>query len=119
MLLRQNIKCKRTTKVLDSLAQCILRERPKMGEITAREYVMLLRIILYMDEILEKGLCIMSRAFSSVHGKCTGEEMKRLLIEMLHKKESMKAHKEMFANVFLFYYKHVTKPFYLKKKSYK
>ncbi|MEH7435042.1 DUF4020 domain-containing protein, partial [Bacillus thuringiensis] len=31
---------------------------------------------------------------------CTGEEMKQLLIEMLHKKESMKAHKEMFANVF-------------------
>ena len=60
MLLRQNIKCKRTTKVLDSLAQCILRERPKMGEITAREYVMLLRIILYMDEILEKDyvLCL-------------------------------------------------------------
>ena len=48
--------------------------------------MMLLRIILYMDEILEKGLCIMSRAFSSVHGKCTGEEMKQLLIEMLHKK---------------------------------
>ncbi len=72
-----------------------------MGEITAREYVMLLRIILYMDEILEKGLYIMSRAFSSVNGKCTGEEMKQLLIEMLHKKkESMKAHKEMFANVF-------------------
>ena len=60
MLLRQNIKCKRTTKILDSLAQCILRERPKMGEITAREYVMLLRIILYMDEILEKDyvLCL-------------------------------------------------------------
>lgn len=72
---------------MDSLAQCILRERPKMGEITAREYVMLLRIILYMDEILEKGLCIMSRAFSSVHGKCAGEEMKPLLIEMLHKKK--------------------------------
>ena len=60
MLLRQNIKCKRTTKILDSLAQCILRERPKMGEITAREYIMLLRIILYMDEILEKDyvLCL-------------------------------------------------------------
>ncbi len=29
----------------------------------------------------------MSRAFSSVQGKCTGEEMKRLLIEMLHKKK--------------------------------
>ncbi|XKK15939.1 DUF4020 domain-containing protein [Bacillus sp. CB28A.1] len=73
-----------------------------------------------MDEILEKGLCIMSRAFSSVHGKCTGEEMKQLLIEMLHKKESMKAHKEIFVEMcFLFYYKHVTKPFYLKKKSYK
>ena len=91
-------------------------ENDQNGEITAREYVMLLRIILYMDEILEKGLCIMSRAFSSVHGKCAGEEMKPLLIEMLHKK-SKKAYKEIFANVFLFYYKHVTKPFYLKKKS--
>ena len=29
----------------------------------------------------------------------------------------MKAHKEMFANVFLFYYKHVTKPFYLKNHT--
>ena len=87
MLLRQNIKCKRTTKILDSLAQCIFARTTKMGEITAREYVMLLRIILYMDEILEKGLCIMSRAFSSVHGKCAGEEMKPLLIEMLHKKK--------------------------------
>ena len=83
----KTLSVKRTTKILDSLAQCILRERPKMGEITAREYVMLLRIILYMDEILEKGLCIMSRAFSSVHGKCAGEEMKQLLIEMLHKKK--------------------------------
>ncbi|HDR7794456.1 TPA: DUF4020 domain-containing protein [Bacillus luti] len=77
-----------------------LRERPKMGEITTREYAMLLRIILYMDEILEKGLSIMSRAFSGVTGKCAGEEMKQLLIEILHKKESMKAYKELFANVF-------------------
>ena len=60
MLLRQNIKCKRTTKILDSLAQCIFARTTKMGEITAREYVMLLRIILYMDEILEKDyvLCL-------------------------------------------------------------
>ena len=29
----------------------------------------------------------MSRAFSSVHGKCAGEEMKQLLIEMLHKRK--------------------------------
>ena len=86
MLLRQNIKCKRTTKFWTAWLSVFLRERPKMGEITAREYIMLLRIILYMDEILEKGLCIMSRAFSSVHGKCS-EEMKQLLIEMLHKKK--------------------------------
>lgn len=96
----KTLSVKEQQKFWTAWLSVFLRERPKMGEITAREYVMLLRIILYMDEILEKGLCIMSRAFSSVHGKCTGEEMKQLLIEMLHKKESMKAHKEMFANVF-------------------
>ncbi|MEB8811861.1 DUF4020 domain-containing protein, partial [Bacillus cereus] len=96
----KTLSVKEQQKFWTAWLSVFLRERPKMGEITAREYVMLLRIILYMDEILEKGLCIMSRAFSSVQGKCTGEEMKRLLIEMLHKKESMKAHKEMFANVF-------------------
>ena len=60
MLLRQNIKCKRTTKFWTAWLSVFLRERPKMGEITAREYVMLLRIILYMDEILEKDyvLCL-------------------------------------------------------------
>lgn len=96
----KTLSVKEQQKFWTAWLSVFLRERPKMGEITAREYVMLLRIILYMDEILEKGLCIMSRAFSSVNGKCTGEEMKQLLIEMLHKKESMKAHKEMFANVF-------------------
>ncbi len=96
----KTLSVKEQQKFWTAWLSVFLRERPKMGEITAREYVMLLRIILYMDEILEKGLCIMSRAFSSVHGKCAGEEMKRLLIEMLHKKESMKAHKEIFANVF-------------------
>ncbi|MEC3249825.1 DUF4020 domain-containing protein, partial [Bacillus cereus] len=96
----KTLSVKEQQKFWTAWLSVFLRERPKMGEITAREYVMLLRIILYMDEILEKGLCIMSRAFSSVHGKCAGEEMKQLLIEMLHKKESMKAHKEIFANVF-------------------
>ncbi|PFC17564.1 hypothetical protein CN282_31785, partial [Bacillus thuringiensis] len=96
----KTLSVKEQQKFWTAWLSVFLRERPKMGEITAREYVMLLRIILYMDEILEKGLYIMSRAFSSVNGKCTGEEMKQLLIEMLHKKESMKAHKEMFANVF-------------------
>lgn len=96
----KTLSVKEQQKFWTAWLSVFLRERPKMSEITAREYVMLLRIILYMDEILEKGLCIMSRAFSSVNGKCTGEEMKQLLIEMLHKKESMKAHKEMFANVF-------------------
>ena len=86
MLLRQNIKCKEQQKFWTAGSVYFARTT-KMGEITAREYVMLLRIILYMDEILEKGLCIMSRAFSSVHGKCAGEEMKPLLIEMLHKKK--------------------------------
>lgn len=47
-----------------------------MGEIIVREYVMFLCIILYMDEILEKGLCIMFCVFLSVYGKCVGEEMK-------------------------------------------
>ena len=63
MLLRQNIKRKRAAKILDDLAQCIFARKTKMGEITTREYVMLLRIILYMDEIVEKGLCIISRTF--------------------------------------------------------
>ena len=66
MLLRQNVKRKRATKILGSLAQYILRERPKMGEITAREYVMLLRIILFMDEIVERGLSIICKSFSDV-----------------------------------------------------
>ena len=83
----KTLSVKEQQKFWTAWLSVFLRERPKMGEITAREYVMLLRIILYMDEILEKGLCIMSRAFSSVHGKCTGEEMKQLLIEMLHKKK--------------------------------
>lgn len=79
----KTLSVKEQQKFWTAWLSVFLRERPKMGEITAREYVMLLRIILYMDEILEKGLCIMSRAFSSVHGKCAGEEMKQLLIEML------------------------------------
>ena len=60
MLLRQNIKCKEQQKFWTAWLSVFLRERPKMGEITAREYVMLLRIILYMDEILEKDyvLCL-------------------------------------------------------------
>ena len=74
MLLRQNIKCKKNNKNFGQLGSVYFARTTKMGEITAREYVMLLRIILYMDEILEKGLCIMSRAFSSVHGKCAGEK---------------------------------------------
>lgn len=96
----KTLSVKEQQKFWTTWLSVFLRERPKMGEITTREYVMILRIILYMDEILEKGLCIMSRTLSSVNGKCTGEEMKQLFIEMLHKKESMKAYKEMFANVF-------------------
>ena len=58
---------------MGSLAQYILRERPKMGEITAREYVMLLRIILFMDEIVERGLSIICKSFSDVgKGKSNG-----------------------------------------------
>ncbi len=55
MLLRQNVKRKEQQKFWATWLSIFLRERPKMGEITAREYVMLLRIILFMDEIVEEG----------------------------------------------------------------
>ncbi|PGY99591.1 hypothetical protein COE30_26910 [Bacillus cereus] len=96
----KTLSVKEQQKFWTAWLSVFLRERPKMGEITTREYVMLLRIILYMDEIVEKGLCIISRTFLDVNGKCTGEEMKQLFSEILDKKESIKAHKEMYANVF-------------------
>lgn len=77
-----------------------LRERPKMGVITTREYMMLLRIVLCMDEVLEKGLNIISSKFQGVEGQSNQEEMKQLFIEILEKKERMKAYKELYANVF-------------------
>ncbi|PFY64140.1 DUF4020 domain-containing protein, partial [Bacillus toyonensis] len=96
----KTLSVKEQQKFWTAWLSIFLRERPKMGEITTREYVMILRIILYMDEILEKGLRILSRTFIDVNGECAGEEMKQLFIEMLEKKESMKAYKEMYANVF-------------------
>lgn len=96
----KTLSVKEQQKFWTAWLSIFLRERPKMGEITTREYVMILRIILYMDEILEKGLRIMSRTFIDVNGECAGEEMKQLFIEMFEKKESMKAYKEMYANVF-------------------
>ncbi|MDR4984265.1 hypothetical protein CN491_01220 [Bacillus cereus] len=96
----KTLSVKEQQKFWTAWLSIFLRERPKMGEITTREYVMLLRIILYMDEIVEKGLCIISRTFLDVNGKCTEGEMKQLFTEILDKKESIKAHKEMYANVF-------------------
>ncbi|PGT19558.1 DUF4020 domain-containing protein [Bacillus cereus] len=96
----KTLSVKEQQKFWTAWLSVFLRERPKMGEITTREYVMLLRIILYMDEIVEKGLCIISRTFLDVNGKCTEGEMKQLFTEILDKKESIKAHKEMYANVF-------------------
>lgn len=119
MLLRQNVKRKRATKILGSLAQYILRERPKMGEITAREYVMLLRIILFMDEIVERGLSIICKSFSDVGGKGNQTELKQLFNEILEKTESIKMYKELYANVFLLYCKRFRKRIYLKRKSFK
>ncbi len=71
-----------------------------MGEITAREYVMLLRIILFMDEIVERGLSIICKSFSDVGGKGNQTELKQLFNEILEKTESIKMYKELYANVF-------------------
>ena len=68
MLLCQNVKCKRTTKILSSLLSIFCESDRKWG-ITAREYVMLLRIILFMDEIVERGLSIICKTFLDVGGK--------------------------------------------------
>ncbi|TKI87921.1 DUF4020 domain-containing protein, partial [Bacillus wiedmannii] len=48
----KTLSTKEQQKFWASWLSVFLRERPKMGEITAREYVMLLRIILFMDEIV-------------------------------------------------------------------
>ncbi|WP_180235123.1 DUF4020 domain-containing protein, partial [Bacillus pseudomycoides] len=50
-----------------------------------------------MDEILEKGLCIISSKFLGVEGQCNQEEMKQLFTEMLEKKNSMKEYKGLYA----------------------
>ena len=87
---------------MGSLAQYILRERPKMGEITAREYVMLLRIILFMDEIVERGLSIICKSFSDVGGKGNQTELKQLFNEILEKTESIKCIKSCMQTYFYF-----------------
>lgn len=100
MLLCQNVKCKRTTKILGSLAQYIFARATENGGITAREYVMLLRIILFMDEIVERGLSIICKTFLDVGGKGNQTELKQLFHEILEKTESIKMYKELYANVF-------------------
>ena len=69
MLLCQNVKCKRTTKIWAAWLKVYFCESDRKWGITAREYVMLLRIILFMDEIVERGLSIICKTFLDVGGK--------------------------------------------------
>ena len=82
--------------------------------------MMLLLIVLCMDEVLEKGLNIISSKFQGVEGQSNQEEMKQLFIGILEKKERMKAYKELYANVFFTLLQTCQeKPIYLKVRSYK
>ncbi|MGR5907796.1 DUF4020 domain-containing protein [Bacillus paranthracis] len=96
----KTLSAKRTTKILGSLAQYIFARATENGGITAREYVMLLRIILFMDEIVERGLSIICKTFLDVGGKGNQTELKQLFHEILEKTESIKMYKELYANVF-------------------
>jgi len=96
----KTLSAKEQQKFWAAWLSIFLRERPKMGGITAREYVMLLRIILFMDEIVERGLSIICKTFLDVGGKGNQTELKQLFHEILEKTESIKMYKELYANVF-------------------
>ncbi|MFC9415120.1 DUF4020 domain-containing protein [Bacillus mobilis] len=96
----KTLSVKEQQKFWTAWLSIFLRERPKMGEITAREYVMLLRIILFMDEIVERGLSIICKSLSDVGGKGNQTEIKQLLNEILEKTDRIQMYKELYANVF-------------------
>ena len=90
----------KNNKNFGQLGSVYFCESDRKWGITAREYVMLLRIILFMDEIVERGLLIICKSFSDVGGKGNQTELKQLFHEILEKTESIKMYKELYANVF-------------------
>lgn len=59
----------KNNKNFGQLGSVYFCESDRKWGITAREYVMLLRIILFMDEIVERGLSIICKTFWDVGGK--------------------------------------------------
>lgn len=90
----------KNNKNFGQLGSVYFCESDRKWGITAREYVMLLRIILFMDEIVERGLSIICKTFLDVGGKGNQTELKQLFHEILEKTESIKMYKELYANVF-------------------
>ncbi|PFK47709.1 hypothetical protein COI93_01045 [Bacillus cereus] len=84
-----------------------LIERPKMSSITGREYIMFLRFVLCMDEIVEKGLQTILTHFFPPSEHYNQAEMKLLFVSILEKKKNMKGHVEIYGELFFSLLQHL------------
>ncbi|EEL50267.1 MULTISPECIES: DUF4020 domain-containing protein [Bacillus cereus group] len=84
-----------------------LIERPKMSSITGREYVMFLRFVLCMDEIVEKGLQTILTHFLPPSEYYNQAEMKLLFVSILEKKKNMRGHVEIYGELFFSLLQHL------------
>ncbi|PFR19195.1 hypothetical protein COK19_24365, partial [Bacillus cereus] len=84
-----------------------LIERPKMSSITGREYVMFLRFVLCMDEMVEKGLQTILTHFLPPSEYYNQAEMKLLFVSILEKKKNMRGHVEIYGELFFSLLQHL------------